>query len=112
MSTFNFNVLVVTPNSTFGSLRAAEHDIIKRELGVVFENLSVTGLGAAASYQATLGSTLNPFGILETIKLARHPPTRTILSGFEGVVSPGEMLRMYTCATSFPALIPFFSCLG
>lgn len=63
-----------------------------RELGVMFENLRVVGLGASASYQPTLGSTLNPLGIVEGIQAARHPHTRDILSGFEGVVYPGEMM--------------------
>ncbi len=58
----------------------------------MFENLRVVGLGATASYQPTLGSTLNPLGIVEGIQAARHPHTRDILSGFEGVVYPGEML--------------------
>ncbi|KAJ6507866.1 pleiotropic drug resistance ABC transporter [Mycena vitilis] len=69
-----------------------EAHIEGRELGVVFENLRVVGLGATASYQPTLGSTLNPLSILEKIKTFRHPPLRNILDGFSGVVRPGEML--------------------
>lgn len=30
---------------------------------------------------------------------ARHPETREILSGFDGVVRPGEMLRMFSLRT-------------
>ncbi|KAI9448645.1 ABC-2 type transporter-domain-containing protein [Russula earlei] len=63
-----------------------------RELGVLFQDLRVVGLGAAASYQTTFGSIFNPFAILEHIRTFRHPPLRDILSGFEGVVRPGEML--------------------
>lgn len=59
----------------------------------MFEDLRVVGLGASASYQPTLGSTLNPFNKLAAINSVRHPPVRDILSGFEGVVRPGEMLR-------------------
>lgn len=70
-----------------------ESDIKRRELGVVFDNLRVVGLGASATYQPTLGSTLNPFHILDAIKLLRHPPVKDILTGFEGCVKPGEMLR-------------------
>jgi len=65
-----------------------------RELGVGFENLRVVGLGSSASYQPTLGSLLNPINIFSVIKAARHPPLRDIISGFEGVIRPGEMLCM------------------
>lgn len=79
-------------NLTFYS-RRDEADILTRELGVLFENLRVVGLGSSASYQATLGSVLNPKTIIEQIGKIRNPPLRDILSGFEGVVRPGEMLR-------------------
>ncbi|KAF8965800.1 ABC-2 type transporter-domain-containing protein [Flammula alnicola] len=69
-----------------------EADIKSRELGVAFENLRVIGLGASASTQPTLGSRLNPLNIFRAIQTARHPPLRNIISGFEGVVRPGEML--------------------
>ncbi|TDL16644.1 hypothetical protein BD410DRAFT_795131 [Rickenella mellea] len=80
-----------------GTLRTVLHrrgdSVIKsRELGVVFEYLSVVGLGATARYQPTLGSTFNPVRMLEAIQELRHPPVRNILTGFEGVVRPGEML--------------------
>ncbi|KAJ7126742.1 ABC-2 type transporter-domain-containing protein [Mycena epipterygia] len=67
-------------------------EVKRRELGVVFENLRVVGLGASASYQPTLGSVLNPLSIFEAIKGLRHPPLRNLLDGFSGVVRPGEML--------------------
>ena len=76
----------------FSFPRREEADIKLRELGVGFENLRVVGLGASASYQPTLGSLLNPKNIFSAIKAARHPPLRDIISGFEGVVRPGEML--------------------
>ncbi|KAI0265441.1 ABC-2 type transporter-domain-containing protein [Gloeopeniophorella convolvens] len=63
-----------------------------RELGVMFKDLHVVGLGASASYQTTFGDLLNPKVILENIRTSRNPPLRDILSGFEGVVRPGEML--------------------
>ncbi|KAI0930785.1 hypothetical protein AcV7_004877 [Taiwanofungus camphoratus] len=69
-----------------------ESDIKRRELGVVFQDLRVVGLGATATYQSTLGSALNPLNIADIIKRLRHPPVRDILSGFEGVIRPGEML--------------------
>ncbi|KAH9480206.1 Brefeldin A resistance protein [Psilocybe cubensis] len=66
--------------------------IIPRELGVTFKDLHVVGLGAAASHQDTIASTLNPVNLIKVIQNQRHPATRDILSGFEGVVRPGEML--------------------
>ncbi|KAK7033403.1 Brefeldin A resistance protein [Favolaschia claudopus] len=72
--------------------RMEQAQITHRELGVVFEDLKVVGLGAAASYQPTLGSTLNPLSMLEQFRTARHPPLRNILEGFSGVVRPGEMI--------------------
>ncbi|KAJ7852054.1 pleiotropic drug resistance ABC transporter [Mycena olivaceomarginata] len=63
-----------------------------RELGVVFQDIRVVGLGASASYMPTLGSLLNPLTILESIRTSRHPPLRNILEGISGVVRPGEML--------------------
>jgi ATP-binding cassette, subfamily G (WHITE), member 2, SNQ2 len=59
----------------------------------MFKDLRVVGLGASASYQSTLGSVLNPLNILEAVNAFRHPATKDILTGFEGVVRPGEMLR-------------------
>ena len=50
------------------------------------------GLGAHAKYQDTIMSALNPLNIFHTIQKMRHPPAKDILSGFEGVVRPGEML--------------------
>lgn len=61
----------------------------------MWKNLSVSGLGASASYQSTLGSLLNPFNKMELVNSIRHPPVRNILTGFEGVVRPGEMMRTF-----------------
>ncbi|KAF8623914.1 hypothetical protein AX15_006135 [Amanita polypyramis BW_CC] len=72
--------------------RLDEANIKTRELGVMFRDLRVLGLGSSASYMPTLGSALNPFVMLENIQNIRHPPLQTILSEFEGVVRPGEML--------------------
>lgn len=79
---------------TLRFLRAKEDEaeIQSRELGVVFQDLRVVGLGASASFQPTLGSALNPLAILEQIQALRNPPVRSILDGFSGVVRPGEML--------------------
>jgi ATP-binding cassette subfamily G (WHITE) protein 2 (SNQ2) len=59
----------------------------------VFEDLEVIGLGASANYQETFASFMNPLSIIDTIKTSRHPPLRNILTGFNGAVRPGEMLR-------------------
>ncbi|KIP01968.1 hypothetical protein PHLGIDRAFT_130987 [Phlebiopsis gigantea 11061_1 CR5-6] len=72
--------------------KGSEAGLRRRELGVSFEDLRVVGLGASATYQPTLGSLLNPKTIVESIQGIRHPATRDILSGFYGVVRPGEML--------------------
>ncbi|TDL30143.1 hypothetical protein BD410DRAFT_780681 [Rickenella mellea] len=69
-----------------------ESAIKARHLGVMWQNLRVVGLGATATYQPTFGSLLNPFGIVDAIRNARHPALKDILSGFEGVLTPGEML--------------------
>ncbi|KAJ7745683.1 pleiotropic drug resistance ABC transporter [Mycena metata] len=76
----------------FVEKKLEEAQVERRKLGVVFQDLRVVGLGASASYQPTLGSTLNPLSIFENIKTLRHPPLRNILDGFSGVVRPGEML--------------------
>lgn len=59
----------------------------------MFKDLRVIGVGARASLQPTIGSMFNPAAILRNISAMRNPPVRDILSGFEGVVAPGEMLR-------------------
>ncbi|KAF9027004.1 ABC transporter [Hymenopellis radicata] len=63
-----------------------------RQLGVSFEGLRVVGLGSASSYQETLGTLLNPSYLGERLRNARNPSLRNIISGFEGVVRPGDML--------------------
>ncbi|KAG5716666.1 Brefeldin A resistance protein [Termitomyces sp. T112] len=66
--------------------------IQSRELGVMFENLRVRGLGSSAAFFPTVWSTLNPTMIFQQLQMLRNPPLRTIIEGFEGVVRPGEML--------------------
>ena len=75
--------------------RQHDADIKSRELGVYFKDLRVTGVGATASHQATIGSMFNPKVILEEARNALRPSTRTILHDFNGVVKPGEMLREF-----------------
>jgi len=73
--------------------RREKHNIKPRSLGIVFRDLRVSGLTAASSYFPTLGSLFNPRSIIENVQSLRHPNVRDILSGFEGVVKPGEMIR-------------------
>lgn len=82
-------------------LSFVESELKPRELGVSFKDLRVVGLGQAANYQTTLGSLCDPRAWWERLQLLRHPPLRDILSGFEGVVRPGEMLctsNLHRCA--------------
>ncbi|KAG6380438.1 hypothetical protein JVT61DRAFT_8577 [Boletus reticuloceps] len=72
--------------------RRDEADIKSRELGVLFDQLRVVGKGTSSSFQPTLGSLLNPMNILRAVQDLRHPHLRDIISGFQGVVRPGEML--------------------
>jgi ATP-binding cassette subfamily G (WHITE) protein 2 (SNQ2) len=58
----------------------------------MFDDLPVVSLGARASLQPIMGFILNPSVALKNITTMRNPPIRDILSGFEGVVMPGEML--------------------
>lgn len=62
---------------------------------MLFDRLRVTGLGASATYQPTLGSLLNPLNMIKNISNIRHPALRDIISDFYGVVRPGEMLCEY-----------------
>jgi ATP-binding cassette subfamily G (WHITE) protein 2 (SNQ2) len=83
--------------------RREEHNIKPRSLGIVFRDLRVSGLTAASSYFPTLGSLFNPMSIIENVQSLRHPNVRDILSGFEGVMKPGEMIRK-----SYPYYFVFF----
>lgn len=76
----------------FGVFRQDEANVQRRELGVAFRDLRVTGFASANDVQPTLGSTFNLLGIPKAIRASRHPVVKDILSGFEGVVRPGEML--------------------
>ncbi|KIK95039.1 hypothetical protein PAXRUDRAFT_11683 [Paxillus rubicundulus Ve08.2h10] len=72
--------------------RSGEEGVQARVLGVAFKDLRVVGIGARASFQPNVGTIFSPFAIMRSINTMRHPPVRDILSGFEGVISPGEML--------------------
>lgn len=89
--------------------RAAKAGISSRHTGVAFkvrlvtsyclsshlfaiQDLRVVGLGTDAKYQGTILSAFNPLSLIHWIQTMRHPPVKDILSDFEGVVRPGEML--------------------
>ena len=76
-------------------LRLEDSGVAPRSLGVYFKDLNVVGTGASASFQNTVGSRLNPKVAYDDIRRALRPETRDILSGFNGVVRPGEMLRKF-----------------
>lgn len=78
----------------------------------MFKDLRVVGLGSRASVQPTMGSILNPSTALKNLGEMRHPTTRDILSGFEGVVMPGEMLRESVIFHSFALVLTLPSCSG
>lgn len=64
-----------------------------RQLGVAFENLTVTGDGAGLAYGDTFGSIMTGFTrIPQAIRNRRHPMVKHILKDFTGVVQPGEMI--------------------
>lgn len=56
------------------------------------QDLKVLGLGADAKYKNTILSTMNPLNLVHAIQNTVHPPVKDILTGFEGLVRPGEML--------------------
>ncbi|KAH7099818.1 pleiotropic drug resistance ABC transporter [Auriculariales sp. MPI-PUGE-AT-0066] len=76
-----------------GMMRKAEEANIKhRTLGVSFRDLRVVGVGSSAAFADNVGSLFSPRVTAEKIRGAMHPVHRDILTGFEGVVKPGEML--------------------
>ncbi|KAG2038968.1 P-loop containing nucleoside triphosphate hydrolase protein [Suillus americanus] len=72
--------------------RRQDEGIKDCQLGVMFKDLRVVGAGSRTSLQPTVSSPFHPSTFLRKIREIRRPPTRDILSGFEGVVSPGQML--------------------
>ena len=64
-----------------------------RQLGFAFRDLQVQGLNAASSHLPTFGSIFNPSAMMEELRNKRNPQLKNILTGFEGVIQPGEMLR-------------------
>lgn len=62
-------------------------------MGVVFRNLTVTGLGSGVALNSSVGSAFTaPLRLVSGIRAMLHPPVKTIIDNFEGCVKPGEML--------------------
>ena len=67
--------------------------VLRRELGVSFNHLKVTGDGSGLAYGPSMGEILTgPSRIGSAIKAMRHPTRKNILVDFTGAVRPGEML--------------------
>ncbi|KIV78690.1 hypothetical protein PV11_06313 [Exophiala sideris] len=73
-----------------------------KKVGVVYENLTVKGVGAQATFTKTLPqAVLGTFGpdlyritsrFVPALRFGRHPPTRDLIHDFSGVVRDGEMM--------------------
>ncbi|KAE8149283.1 ABC-2 type transporter-domain-containing protein [Aspergillus avenaceus] len=64
-----------------------------RSTGAVFQNLNVSGSGAALQYQNTVGSILvAPLRPQNWLSLAKRAPEKEILRNFDGLLKSGEML--------------------
>ncbi|KAG1857398.1 ABC-2 type transporter-domain-containing protein [Suillus subalutaceus] len=73
-------------------LHRQNEGIKDRQLSVMFKDLHVVGLGSRTSLQPTVSSPFHPSTFLRKIRGIFHPSIRDILSGFDGMVSSGEML--------------------
>ena len=63
-----------------------------KEVGISYQNLTVSGNGAALRLQSTLGSLFStPFRLGESFSLHKKAP-RAILRNFDGILQPGELL--------------------
>ncbi|KAL5521040.1 hypothetical protein ACEPAG_8962 [Sanghuangporus baumii] len=76
--------------------RHGSSDISSLAFGLGFRDLSIFGadrsLSSGTVYQRTLWSTLSPIEWTRMLLRLRNRASRRLISGFEGVVSPGEML--------------------
>ncbi|KAI9813011.1 MAG: hypothetical protein M1826_002568 [Phylliscum demangeonii] len=83
----------------FGKDRQQSAEAQTRHVGLVFKNLTVTGMGLGAALQPTVGDVLLGIPRLLIGLFTKGPrafggkhPVRTILDDFTGCVRPGEML--------------------
>ncbi len=68
-------------------------ELKSRQMGLVWQGLTVTGLGTGYALADTVGTLpLKPFEVIKNINSLLHPPVKTIIDNFEGCVKPGEML--------------------
>lgn len=66
---------------------------LRKSTGVVFQNLNISGSGAALQYQNNVGSVpLAPFRLQEYISFGNCVPQKQILRNFDGVLQSGELL--------------------
>jgi ABC-type multidrug transport system fused ATPase/permease subunit len=66
---------------------------VRKSTGVVWENLNISGSGAALQYQNNVGSIpLAPFRPQEYLFCGRRAPQKKILRNFDGVLESGELL--------------------
>ncbi len=71
---------------------ADEQGIHLRSTGVVFKDVTTTGIDATSSYAPTVGDlAMGPVSIFRQIKEKRNAKTRSIVRNITGVVKPGEM---------------------
>jgi ATP-binding cassette subfamily G (WHITE) protein 2 (SNQ2) len=67
--------------------------VLRRELGVTFEGVKVTGDGSGVAYGPSMGEILTgPSRIGSAIKAARHPTRKNILFDITFSIAPTEML--------------------
>ncbi|PWN42438.1 putative SNQ2-ABC transporter [Ceraceosorus guamensis] len=65
----------------------------RRTMGLAFQDLTVTGIGAGVALNQSFGSMLvQPARSLAHLSSMRNPPIKKILDSFTGCVKPGEML--------------------
>lgn len=66
---------------------------LRKSTGVVFQNLNISGSGAALQYQNNVGSVpLAPFRPQEYLSFGHSVPQKQILRNFDGVLQSGELL--------------------
>ncbi|KAJ5082669.1 hypothetical protein N7532_011712 [Penicillium argentinense] len=66
---------------------------LRKSTGVVFQNLNISGSGAALQYQNNVGSVpLAPFRPQEYLSFGKKVPQKQILRNFDGVLQSGELL--------------------
>ncbi|KAM0754754.1 putative SNQ2-ABC transporter [Meredithblackwellia eburnea MCA 4105] len=75
-------------------LRKSEREgHLRREVGVTFKDLTVSGVGSGFGYAPSMGEILSALPRLpSTIQSMRHPVLKNILTEFTGTIRPKEMV--------------------